>query len=154
MVSIIDIEYQIIPDELIVTGLGVGIILIIYNLFGSVSFYKDSEWYSPILGAVLVSGILYIVSKLASKIYKTEDTIGLGDVKLFGVLGLILGYKRVLVAFLLAVLFGGIYGIVVILIDKNNRKKLVPFAPFISLASIIVVFCGYDIITWYVNHLM
>lgn len=151
VVSFIDFEYQIIPDELVVAGLVVGVILIIYNCVFSVSLYRESPWYSPLIGGILVSGILYIVSKIASKIYKTEDTIGLGDVKLYVPIGLILGYKLVLVAFLLTILIGGIYGIMVILIDKRNSKKLIPFAPFISIGSIIAVFYGYDIIAWYIS---
>ena len=69
-------------------------------------------------------------------------------------IGLILGCKKVIVAFLLAVLFGGIYGIIVILIDRKNKSKLIPFAPFISIATIIAIFYGYDIVTWYISHLV
>ena len=151
VVSFIDLEHQIIPDEVVLVGIVVGIILIIYNFFGSVSLYKDRNWYNPLIGGVLASGILYIVSKVTKIIYKTEDTIGLGDVKLFIPIGLILGYRLVIVAFLIAVLIAGIYGIVIILIDKKNKKKLVPFAPFISIGSIISAFYGYEIITWYIN---
>lgn len=149
VVSFIDLEYQIIPDELVIFGTVVGVILIIYNFFGSISLYGDRNFYNPLIGGALASGILYIVSKITQKIYKTEDTIGLGDVKLFIPIGLILGYKLVMVAFLIAVFLAGFYGIVIILIDKKNSKKLIPFAPFISVGSLIAAFYGYEIVSWY-----
>ena len=149
VVSLIDLEYKIIPDELILVGIFIGIILTIYNLFlGGV--YKT--WYSPLIGGVLVSSILYIFSKIGQKIYKTEDVIGLGDVKLFIALGMILGCEKVVIAFLVSVFLGGFYGIITILIDKSNLKRLLPFAPFISLGSIVAVYFGNNLVIWYIDN--
>lgn len=148
-VSFIDLEYQIIPDELVLTGILFGIILIIYNLFID-KIYET--WYSPLIGAVVVSSILFIFSKIGQKIYKTEDVIGLGDVKLFIAIGIILGFEKVMVAFLVAIFLGGIYGIITIIIDKKNSKKLIPFAPFISLGSMISSYFGYNLVVWYIDN--
>lgn len=154
VVSLIDLEHQIIPDELVVLGIVVGIILIIYNFFGSVSLYKDRNWYNPLIGGVLISSILYIVSKVSQLIYKTEDTLGLGDVKLYIPIGLILGYRLVIVSFLITILLAGIYGLSIIIIDRKNSKKLVPLAPFISIGSVISMFFGYEIIEWYISQII
>ena len=147
-VTFIDLEYQIIPDELVLTGIVIGVILIIYNLFYG-SIYKT--WYSPLLGGVAVSSIMFILSKVGQKIYKTEDVIGLGDVKLFIAIGIILGFEKVMIAFLLAVYLGGTYGIGAILINRKNSKKMVPFAPFISFGSVVSAYFGYDLVYWYID---
>ena len=148
VVTCVDLEYQIIPDQLVLAGISVGIILIIYDLFVS-PIYRT--WYSPLLGGIVVSSILFIFSKIGQKIYKIEDVIGLGDVKLFIAIGMILGLEKVLIAFLVAIYLGGVYGIGIMLIDKKNSKKLIPFAPFISLGSIVSVYFGYDLVYWYID---
>lgn len=148
VVSFIDLEYQIIPDELVLTGIAIGIILIIYNLFLGGLY---STWYSPLLGGIIVPLVLLIFSKIGQKIYKTEDVIGFGDIKLFVVIGLILGLEKVVIAVLVAIYLGGIYGVSLIIIDKKNSRKLIPFAPFISLGSIVSVYFGYNLVFWYID---
>ena len=80
--------------------------------------------------------------------------MGGGDVKLFFVIGLILGTKLSLLTFILATILGAIYGIFIIIVGKYKKRKPIPFGPFISLASIISLFYGNVIISWYLGVLL
>lgn len=150
--AFIDLEHKIIPDVLVVAGTAVGVILSIYSIFHKVSFYD--VWYSPIVGMVLVPVVLYIVSKIGGRIYKTDYAIGLGDVRLFIPIGMIMGYKLSIMALIIAVLFGGLCGIYLILKDRANSKMEIPFAPFISVGSVISMYLGHDIVVWYLNNML
>jgi leader peptidase (prepilin peptidase) / N-methyltransferase len=78
--------------------------------------------------------------------------MGIGDVKLAGVLGLFLG-RYVAVAILAGVLLGTIAGAVVMarLGVEKGRKTAVPFGPFLAVGGLIGLFAGPAIVHWYLH---
>jgi leader peptidase (prepilin peptidase) / N-methyltransferase len=78
--------------------------------------------------------------------------MGMGDVKLAGVLGLFLG-RSVGVAILAAVLSATLVGAVVIgrVGVKRGRKTAIPFGPFLALGGILALFAGPAIVHWYLH---
>jgi leader peptidase (prepilin peptidase)/N-methyltransferase len=81
--------------------------------------------------------------------------MGMGDVKLAGVLGLYLG-RSVAVAILVAVLAGTVVGAMVIarLGIKQGRKTAVPFGPFLALGGIVALLAGPSIVHWYMHGVL
>lgn len=70
----------------------------------------------------------------------TNGGLGLGDVKLFGCVGIYLGFFSTVSAMLMATVLSGLYSLVLICINRGNKKREIPFAPFIlagALAAII-----------------
>src|SRR5581483_5841852 len=78
--------------------------------------------------------------------------MGMGDVKLAGVLGLFLG-RSVAVAILIAVLTGTILGAAVMarVGVAQGRKTKVPFGPFLALGGVVALFVGPAIVHWYLH---
>jgi leader peptidase (prepilin peptidase)/N-methyltransferase len=78
--------------------------------------------------------------------------MGMGDVKLAGVLGLYLG-RSVGPAMLVALLSGTIVGVVIIARKgaAEGRKTAVPFGPFLGLGGLVGLFFGPDIVDWYLD---
>lgn len=68
--------------------------------------------------------------------------MGGGDIKLAGVAGLLLGYKAMLVAFFVAAITGGIYGVYLLWIKHSSRKAMVAFGPFLCLGIFIAFLAG------------
>ena len=75
--------------------------------------------------------------------------MGAGDMKLFGLLGIILGLGKVLLTFFLASLFGAVFGIILLLCKIIERKQPIPFGPYIIVATIISYFFGDLMMKWY-----
>jgi leader peptidase (prepilin peptidase)/N-methyltransferase len=78
--------------------------------------------------------------------------MGMGDVKLAGVLGLYLG-RSVGPAMLVALLSGTIVGVVIIARKgaAEGRKTAVAFGPFLALGGLVGLFFGPDIVDWYLD---
>jgi leader peptidase (prepilin peptidase)/N-methyltransferase len=78
--------------------------------------------------------------------------MGMGDVKLAGVLGLFLG-RSVAVAILAGVLLGTIVGALVMarLGVQQGRKTAVPFGPFLAAGAVVALFAGPAIVHWYLH---
>jgi leader peptidase (prepilin peptidase)/N-methyltransferase len=81
--------------------------------------------------------------------------MGMGDVKLAAVMGLLLG-SAVAPAILIALLSGVLVGAVVIARKGagEGRKTAIPFGPFLAFGALGGVFAGHDIVQFYVNHFL
>lgn len=79
--------------------------------------------------------------------------MGMGDVKLAGVLGLYLG-RAVAPAIFIALIAGVVVGVVIIarLGQAAGRKTAVPFGPFLALGGIVAFFVGDEIVDAYVDR--
>jgi leader peptidase (prepilin peptidase)/N-methyltransferase len=80
--------------------------------------------------------------------------MGGGDIKLFAVLGLVLGWQDVLLAFFFSCFYGAIIGGIGLLIGKVERRKPIPFGPFIVLGTITTYFIGSSLVEWYISMLL
>lgn len=150
-VFFIDLDHQIIPNELVIVGLIGGTILFVYNLFLPFQIYSDDRWWNPLLGLVSGSGFLFCVTLIGTVIYKGDDVMGMGDVKLFAPIGLFLGWRMTLLALFISIVLGGMSSLVLMLLGKANRKSMIPFGPFIVSAVFITVMWGWNILNWYLG---
>lgn len=145
IITFIDIDHFIIPDEIIILG---SIIAIIVNLLGYGTGFIDG-----IKGALFAGGGVLIVISAIEFIVKKE-VMGGGDIKLYAMLGLFFGTKLALLTILLSIYVGGAYGIIFIIYNKIKKKEantMIPFGPFISIAAIISMLWGNNIIDFYIK---
>jgi leader peptidase (prepilin peptidase)/N-methyltransferase len=135
-IALIDFEHRIIPNQLTALGailaIGIGTAL------------DPSGEPARLIAAVAAGGALLI----AALAY--PGGMGMGDVKLAGVMGLFLG-SAVAPAMLIALLTGVIYGVFVMARKgaQAGRKTTVPFGPFLATGSLVAVFAGDPLVNWY-----
>jgi leader peptidase (prepilin peptidase) / N-methyltransferase len=81
--------------------------------------------------------------------------MGMGDVKLAGMMGLFLG-AAVAPALFVALLSGVLTGTVVLARKgvREGRKTAVPFGPFLAFGALLGVFLGQQLVDIYVNHFL
>ena len=99
---------------------------------------------SSVIGAGIYPLPLIILYGYISDLLK-KDVIGFGDIKLMISIGYLLGYTDfydLYFFYFLAFLLGGIYGVVLLIIRKENREVQMPFSPFLILALYIVLWKG------------
>jgi leader peptidase (prepilin peptidase)/N-methyltransferase len=77
--------------------------------------------------------------------------MGWGDVKMAGLIGLMVGYPRIFVAVLGSVILGGLVAIFLLITKKKGRKEGIPFGPFLSLAAMVALVWGQPILNWYLH---
>ena len=136
-VSFIDFRYQIIPNEITFVFIPLGLI---FSLI-----FKHMIFMNSLLGLIIPSGLLLLIAF----IYKSG--MGIGDVKLIGMIGVFLGWKFALISIFIGALVGSIYGIYIMFIGKGNRKTRIPFGPFISLGAVIMILYGNNLINIYIK---
>ncbi|MGH9315802.1 MAG: prepilin peptidase [Thermoanaerobaculia bacterium] len=131
--AVIDAEFQILPNEITLTGLGAGIAL---------SFFSGTPTLlSSLAGALLGGGGLFLVAFLYQKIAGHEG-MGLGDVKMLAMVGAFLGPSGVLVTVLLASLSGSVVGLALLATGRGDRKMRLPFGVFLAVGAVAALFFG------------
>ncbi|MBC7217079.1 MAG: prepilin peptidase [Candidatus Caldatribacterium sp.] len=134
-VSLYDLRHYAIPDSLVLCLFGVGVAKV----------FLERSVLSPLLGASFLFGLFLFLHLLF------PQGMGFGDVKLAGSIGLFLGFRLSVVAFLLAFFSGSIVGLFLVLLRKKTLKDPLPFGPFLSFGAIVSLFFGEEIIAWYLN---
>jgi leader peptidase (prepilin peptidase) / N-methyltransferase len=137
IIFVSDIAYMLIPDRILLFFLGLFLIeRIIYPL---------DPWYDSIIGGFAAFILLLLIA------YVSKGGMGGGDIKLFGVLGFVLGLKTVLLAFFLSTLVGTIFGMIRILLGKHKKREPIPFGPSIMVGTLIAYYFGDQLIHLYLS---
>jgi leader peptidase (prepilin peptidase)/N-methyltransferase len=137
VISLIDLEFQIIPDVLSIGGILAG--------FGLSFLRAGSTYLDALLGILLGGGILLAIA-LSYKFIAKREGMGGGDVKLLAMIGAFCGMKGVLFSLMSGSVLGTLVGIPVMLMKGEGTKYAIPFGPFLSLGALIYVFAGERII--------
>lgn len=140
--AFVDIKYRIIPDEISLGGVILGLILSFTFPQMHASGVHLTALTQALIGVFCGAGITYLTGVIGTIIFRKE-AMGLGDVKLMGMIGAFLGWKLSILAFFIAPFFGAAYGIIVLLKKKSH---LIPYGPFLSLGALIALFYGQHIL--------
>ena len=136
----IDLDHRIIPNKIVLPAA-------IWGLAATIAFRPDNIDDSLIAGGIAFGALL-----LAAVAYPAG--MGMGDVKLAGVMGIYLG-SGVAPAMLVAFLSGSIVGLAIIAREgRDGRKKGVPFGPFLALGGLVGIFVGPELVDVYVDHFL
>ena len=132
-VFVIDYKLQIIPNRLSLTIFETG--LIIAFLYG---VSNTAITINMLLGMIAGIGIFILIT-LLSKLIFGKDSVGLGDVKLMGGLGLYFGLTNTVVISLISFFIAAIISIILLITKTKKANQAMSFGPFIVIASIISI---------------
>ncbi|WP_020619746.1 prepilin peptidase [Paenibacillus daejeonensis] len=125
-----DLAERIIPDRIVLIGV-VGLLLL--RLWS-----QPLPYWNYILAALIGSGVLLVIGIVGERLLGKE-TMGGGDVKLYIVIGLMLGIKLTLLSLFVASLIGLLVTVVLRLAGRGAYGELVPFGPYIAVGA----WCAY-----------
>lgn len=149
--AMIDYDHMILPDVLTYPGIALGILL--QPLVPWARLW-DGPWGAmagAALGALLGSGVLLAVW-IAWYLWRHEEGMGLGDVKMLAFLGAFLGWKGMLVSLFAAALLGSVVGLTLMAFGGLDLKAKLPFGVFLALGGLIALFAGEPLVRAYVAY--
>src|SRR5918993_375664 len=139
----IDLEHQILPNSITLPGIVIGLMF---------SLVAPPGWQDALIGALLGAGILYAIAG-AYYLWRREEGMGMGDVKMLAMIGAFLGWKAVLVTLVLASFSGAIIGVMMMSAQRGGMKFALPFGTFLAIGTLIAMFVGDPLIAWYAGFL-
>lgn len=131
-IFVADLKYQIIPDTAVIFGITISLFkhLVDYRYTGMIDF--------SVFWSALGAGLFFL-----SLIFFTKGKgMGWGDVKLAVLMGLVLGFPRILAALSFAFLTGAITGVILILLGKKRLKSKIAFGPFLIIGTLFSLIYG------------
>lgn len=143
VVTLIDLDHRIIPDEISLPGIVLGILAC--PLIGVTRV-------EGLIGAVAGAGALLAVA-CGYKAIRKIDGMGMGDVKLAAMMGAFLGWKGVLLTLILGSLLGSLLGITLMLIRRADGRTALPYGTFLAPAAGLVLLIGPSLWHWYASLL-
>ena len=139
VVFVVDFKTQMVPEEFVWAALAITALGSWY--FGG--FGVLNMVYGGLTGG-LVPAFLVIVSK--------EKWMGVGDIKIGLLLGLLVGFPAAILMIFLSFILGSIVGLTAIVLKSKKLKDSLPFAPFLISAGLITLFWGRLVINWYLGN--
>jgi leader peptidase (prepilin peptidase) / N-methyltransferase len=131
--TFIDYEYQLLPDQLTLSLLWLGLLLNACDLI------TTSQ--SAILGALMGYLSLWLIGWGFQK-FTGKEGMGYGDYKLFAAIGAWLGLKSLLPVILLASVTGIIITLLLMLCRKHQHQQPLPFGPYLAIAAWVYLLWG------------
>lgn len=135
----IDLEHQILPNSITLPGIVIGVL---FSLTG------PPGWRASLLGVLLGGGVLYAIA-WGYYAVRREEGLGMGDVKMLGMIGAFLGWQAVLLTLVLASLSGAVIGVAMIAFQRGSMKYALPFGTFLAIGAVVAMLAGQPIIDWY-----
>ncbi len=148
-ISMIDVDYQLIPDSLALPLLWIGLSLSLFHpLTGADNLFIPPK--DAIVGAIAGYLSLWSVYQLF-KLITGKEGMGYGDFKLLAALGAWLGYQMLPLIIMLSAIVGALVGISLILIKRHDRGIPIPFGPYLAAAGWIAMLYGPEIVDKYLD---
>ena len=135
----IDLEHQILPNSITLPGIAAGLLL---------STIAPPGWRDALIGIVLGGGVLYAIA-WSYYLWRREEGLGMGDVKMLAMIGAFLGWKMVLVTLVLSSFSGALIGVGLIALQRGTMKLALPFGTFIAAGAVAAMLVGQPLADWY-----
>ena len=169
--ALIDLDLTIIPDELSIYPLLFFVPMAAHvahlqqgldpALTNALLFSRLPLWLDGVCSALLAgcagAGGLWLIGKMGNVLFREKakamggETMGFGDVKLLMLLGVMLGWPKLVMAFAIAVILGALIGLA---LRFSSRRLFVPFGPFLvagALAAMLLPSELMGLVEWYIQ---
>jgi leader peptidase (prepilin peptidase)/N-methyltransferase len=139
LIGVIDLEHRLIPDELVVTGLALALVANVW--------LRDPGLIPGLLGAAAGGGLFLFLAVVG------RNALGVGDVKLAFLIGLMTGFPWVLQALALGMMLGGLAAGLLLFFRIRGPKQYIPYAPYLVVGSLATLLYGPRIALWYASRI-
>lgn len=139
VISFIDLDHFIIPDEFSLSGIVIGLVGSLIN--------PERDFWTALAGVLMGGGFLWAVA-YGYLLIRKEEGMGGGDIKLLAWIGAVLGWVSIPFVILVSSILGGVVGLLT-MSRGRGLKTTIPFGPFLAAAALLFLFGGARIAEWY-----
>ena len=149
ILTMIDLEHELLPDRITIPGIIIGLILCVIVPYTRPHIASLGTQGIPdavlqsVLGLLIGGGIFFVLYLFGG--------FGGGDWKLMAMVGAFVGIKALWVTMFFGFVVGGVVGAILLLMRRVRwgDMTMIPYGPFLALGGIVGFFWGFDLIRWY-----
>lgn len=148
-IALIDLDTGLILNRIVLPSALVLLVLAPFwpDLGESRSFLGSETMLASALNSLVAGAGAFLLFMAVALAYR--GGMGGGDVKLAGMIGLLVGFPGVLVALWVAAVAGGLVAAGLLMAGKKGRKDPIPYGPFLSLGAVVALLAGAEIVAGY-----
>ncbi|MBX3021507.1 MAG: prepilin peptidase [Bdellovibrionales bacterium] len=142
VVSFIDLDHMILPDVFTLSGVVIGLLGAALN--------PERSFLSALTGVLMGGGFLWLIAYLYL-VFRKEEGMGGGDIKLLAWIGAVLGWTSVPFVILASSVVGSVVGLTLAARSKAGLKSVIPFGPYLAAAALLYMLGGDSLGLWYIG---
>lgn len=140
--AFIDLDHMILPDEITLGGLAIGLIGAALN--------PERSFVEALIGVISGGGVLWLVAYIYF-VFTGREGLGGGDIKLLAWLGAVLGWQAIPFIILSSSIVGSFIGLIISFKSKEKLKTMIPFGPFLALGALLYILGLKSVGIWYIQ---
>lgn len=140
--SFIDIDHFILPDTITLSGIVIGLLGALLN--------PERSFLDAFLGCFLGGGFLWAVAYFYF-VFRKEEGMGGGDIKLLAWMGAVLGWKAIPFIILSSSVVGALIGGFLAIRSTKGMKTVIPFGPYLAFGAVLYLFAGEELSNIYIQ---
>lgn len=137
LIAVIDLEHRIVPNVALALGMSLAL---------GFNIWLATPGLASALGGAMVGGGFFLLLALLRR-----NALGLGDVKLAFLIGMMTGFPQVLQALTIGIILGGVAAAFLLLTRLQSRKQYIPYAPYLVVGCIVTLLHGQHLADWYAH---
>ena len=152
VIIFIDWEHQLILNKVTYPAAIAALVILAIDsllpepgILGNLGFIPQPSILSGIIGGAIGFVFFLIVFLINPR------GMGMGDVKLAGLIGLVTGLPLIIVGLLTGIFLGGLVAVVLLLLRRKGRKDVIPYGTFLAIGPILTLLWGNEIFDWYLS---
>ncbi len=145
--TLIDLDVQRLPDVIVLPSYAVLLVLLLPDAVASV------QWW-PLVRALIGMVALFLFYDLLALVYPRRGGMGGGDIKLAGVLGLVLawqGWAQLVVGAFAGFVIGGVSALALMATGRAGLGSKIPFGPYMLIGAWTGLVVGAPVAQWYLR---
>jgi len=154
LLMVIDLEHGLILNRIVYPAAIVALIISVFQppqgiITVTLPWSAVTSGVNGIVSSIIGGAVGFALFLIPALVFR--GGMGWGDVKMAALIGMVTGFPLVFVALFLGIVIGGLAALILLLLKIKKRKDPVPFGPFLSVATIVILFWGSDILSWYLG---
>jgi leader peptidase (prepilin peptidase)/N-methyltransferase len=152
VIIFIDWEHQLILNRVTYPGAVIALVILAVasvfsnaGILANLKFVPSAAILSGLIGGAVGFLFFFIVAIISPR------GMGMGDVKLAALIGLVTGFPFVIISLLIGIIIGGIVAVILLVFKLKGRKDAIPYGTFLGIGPIIVLLWGHQIFNWYIS---
>jgi leader peptidase (prepilin peptidase) / N-methyltransferase len=138
VLAVTDLRERLLPNAITYPGVVIGLLC---------SLFLPPGILSAVVGVLLGAGVPFLIGEAFYRLRGIEG-LGMGDVKMLGMVGAFLGWQLALFTLFAASMLGVLIGVPLTVL-KRDRYYQIPLGTFLALGALVSAFVGDEIVQWY-----
>jgi leader peptidase (prepilin peptidase)/N-methyltransferase len=131
-------------------GIILGVVVLVLGLKHKLPSNAVDSLIGAGAGAIAGAGFFWLM-RFGYYLFRGKEGMGLGDAKMMAFVGAYFGWRLVFFTTFAGALLGSVIGVIYLKMSNKSNREPLPFGVFLGAASLVTLFAGHEIVSWWIG---